>query len=204
MPEPSTYLLFVGACLAILLTPGPAVLYIVACSVEQGRRAGLVSAAGLAVGGLVHLVAATVGLSALLAASPGAFRAAQLAGAAYLVVLGIRAVVAGREGGPAETPPRPLDRIFRDGIVVNVLNPKAALFYLAFLPQFVDPAAPVVPQILLLGLTMETLGLATDSLYAVAAGSLATSLRTRPGLTTAGRWLAAAVYLALAVAAVRT
>ncbi len=204
MPDVSTYLLFVGTCLAILLTPGPAVLYIVATSVEQGRKAGLVSALGLAAGGLVHLVAAVVGLSALLAASPGALRAVQLAGAGYLIYLGLRTLFArGGEGDDSSAAVRrPLARTFRDGVVVNVLNPKAALFYLAFLPQFVDPAAGrVASQILFLGLTMETLGLATDSLYALAAGGLAARLRCRPGLAGYGRWVAASVYLALGAAA---
>ena len=135
MPEPSTLAVFVVAAVALLVTPGPAVLYIVARSVEQGRWAGLVSALGVHVGTLVHVAAAALGLSALLVSSALAFDIVKYLGAIYLVYLGIRRLLASdarAEAGAAA--PRSLRRLFAQGIVVNVLNPKTALFFLAFLP----------------------------------------------------------------------
>ena len=140
IPDHGAFAVFAAASLALAVVPGPAVLYIVAQSVPGGRRAGVVSALGVSTGGLFHVAAAVIGLSALLAASAEAFTAVKLLGAAYLVFLGIRTLLGrdGRIGGrQAETT---LGRTYRRGVVVNVLNPKTALFFLAFLPQFVDPA----------------------------------------------------------------
>jgi threonine/homoserine/homoserine lactone efflux protein len=214
------YGVFVAATLALLLTPGPAVLYIVAGSVEQGRRAGLVSVLGLHAGVLVHLLGALVGLSALLVSSAMAFTLLRWAGAAYLVWLGVRTLrsagsepvsvpVAPRLPGDGDTrpalvvalTPRPLRRVFVQGIWVSIFNPKTALFFLAFLPQFVDLArGDARTQMLLLGGTFVVVGLLTDSLYALLAGAAAGSLRRSPRFARGGRYLAGSVYIGLGVA----
>ncbi|MCK6452566.1 MAG: LysE family translocator, partial [Alphaproteobacteria bacterium] len=137
--------LFVGAALVLLLVPGPAVLYIVARSVEQGRVAGFVSDLGIHAATLVHVLAAALGLSALLASSAAAFGVVKYAGAAYLVWIGLRKLF-GRASGLEASAPGPVARLvrtryarlFRDGFIVNLFNPKTALFFLAFLPQFVE------------------------------------------------------------------
>lgn len=203
MPEPHTLLLFCGAALALIVIPGPAVLYILAQSVEHGRRAGIVSALGVASGGLVHIVAAAVGISALVVSSAVAFSIVKYAGAAYLVYLGIRRLL-DREGGDEETVQREADArlIFRRGVLVNILNPKTALFFLAFLPQFVDPdRGPVLPQIVVLGSLFVVLALLSDCLYAIAAGALVGAVRRRSdSAQQVGRYASAAVYLGLGTA----
>jgi len=200
--DPALLGLFVVAALLLLLTPGPAVLYIVTRSIDEGRRAGLASVLGVHVGTLVHVGAAAAGLSAVLAASSVAFASVKYLGAAYLVYLGVRrlldrrtAVVAG--GGP----PR-LRRAFADGVVVNVLNPKTALFFLAFLPQFVDVArGQVGAQVLGLGAVFVALGLLTDGCYALGAGSAAAWLRRRPGVRRSERWISGTMYIGLGLVA---
>jgi threonine/homoserine/homoserine lactone efflux protein len=179
VPDAHSWTLFGAAALALLLIPGPAVLYIVAQSAQHGRLAGIVSVAGVHLGTLVHVAAAAVGLSAVIVSSAAAFSVVKYVGAAYLVYLGIRRIV-GREPAPLEEPPdAPLRDLFVQGAVVNVLNPKTALFFLAFLPQFVDPAATIWTQVVLFGLTFVLLGFVSDGLYAVAAGTLAGWLRAR-------------------------
>ena len=201
MIEPAAYAVFLGAALALLVVPGPAVLYIVARSVHQGRRAGLASVLGIHVGTLVHVLAATVGLSALLASSATAFTVVKLLGAAYLVYLGIRTLVGRGDRGVEVSPGGPTRgrrRDFAEGIVVNVLNPKTALFFLAFLPQFVDPdAGTATVQILVLGLTFMLLGLVTDSLWALAAGTAGDWLRGHRSFLLAQRWISGSIYLGL-------
>jgi threonine/homoserine/homoserine lactone efflux protein len=203
IPDPSSLAIFVVAALLLLLTPGPAVLYIVTRSLDQGRRAGLVSMLGVHAGTLVHVAAAAAGLSTLLAASATAFSTVKYLGAAYLVFLGIRRLldrgpvtqaVAGRQ--------RDLRRAFLDGVVVNVLNPKTALFFLAFLPQFVDVSrGGVGMQVLALGLLFMLLGLITDGLYAVTAGTAAAWLQGNPRLLTGGRWVSGGMYVGLGLVA---
>ena len=142
VPSPSTLALFCAAALALIVVPGPAVTYIVTQSIDKGRTAGLVSAFGIASGGLVHVIAATVGLSALLASSATAFTLVKLVGAVYLIAIGIRRLLARSEDDvepEAQATAGAPRRLFLQGAVVNVLNPKTALFFLAFLPQFVDP-----------------------------------------------------------------
>jgi threonine/homoserine/homoserine lactone efflux protein len=179
-PDPSALGVFAIAALALLAIPGPAVLYIVVQSAEQGRRAGLASVAGIHLGTLVHVVGATVGLSALIVASAVAFSVVKYAGAAYLVYLGVRKLLARDARVAFERRREPLRRAFARGIVVNVLNPKTALFFLAFLPQFIDAdRGPVWSQALVLGLVFVGLGLVSDSMYALAAGSAAGILRRR-------------------------
>ncbi|MEU8274038.1 LysE family translocator [Microbispora bryophytorum] len=206
MPTLPTLALFAAATLALLLVPGPAVLYIVTRSVAQGRAAGLVSVLGVHAGSLVHIAAAAFGISALLAASATAFAVVKYLGAAYLVYLGIRKLV--RRTGAEETEVKAASprRVFGEGFVVNVLNPKTAMFFLAFLPQFVDPArGPVAPQVLVLGAVWVALGMASDGSYAllasVLAGRLRSSARARRRLDRGS----AVVYLGLgAVAALAT
>ncbi len=140
MPDASTLLLFSAAAMALIVVPGPAVLYIVAQSIDRGRLAGIVSALGVATGGLVHVTAAAVGLSSLLVSSATAFNVVKYAGAAYLIGLGLWTLLRRREEESVEMPKeRKLSRRYWQGVVVNVLNPKTALFFFAFLPQFVDP-----------------------------------------------------------------
>ena len=201
MPDLSTLPLFAGAALALLVVPGPAVLYIVAHSVEQGRVAGLVSMLGIELGGLVHVAAASVGLSALIVQSAVAFSVVKYAGAAYLVCLGLRKLLSGRPlEARGERRPRALGRLFRQGIVVNVLNPKTALFFFAFLPQFVDPDADLVGlQIAFLGLLFVALAVISDGLYALAAGTAAQWLRGRAGFLQSERWVSGSVLVGLGV-----
>jgi threonine/homoserine/homoserine lactone efflux protein len=202
IPELSSLAVFVVAALALLIVPGPAVVYIVARSIHQGRRAGLVSVLGIHVGTLVHIAAATVGLSALVVSSAVAFTAIKIAGAVYLVGLGLWTLFARRaEQEVALGGERNLRRAFAQGIVVNVLNPKTALFFLAFLPQFVDPDAshPAV-QIAFLGVLFAFLGLLTDSLWALAAGTAGGVLRRSRRFARGQRYVTGTVYVGLGVA----
>jgi threonine/homoserine/homoserine lactone efflux protein len=193
------------ASLALAVVPGPAVLYIVAQSVDQGRLAGLVSALGIGTGGLVHVVAATVGLSSLLASSATAFTVVKYAGAAYLILLGIRRLLTREEvGEEALRPLRANRRIFRDGVVVNVLNPKTALFFLAFLPQFVEPGASAATlQILLLGLIFVVIAFCSDSLWALTAGTLGSWLRRSRWYLGVKRWVTGTVFVGLGLSTVK-
>ena len=203
MPDPTTFGLFVVAALALLLVPGPAVLYVVARSVDQGRPAGLASVLGVGIGSLVHIAFAAVGLSALLASSAAAFSVVKWLGAAYLIWLGLQRLLTRGEDAPAAVEPDHLSRIFLQGVVVNVLNPKTALFFLAFLPQFVDPSrGPVWIQVSVLGLTLASLGLLTDGLYALLGGTAADWLRQRSesvSLRRMRRYVPGGVYIALGV-----
>jgi threonine/homoserine/homoserine lactone efflux protein len=205
MPSPSTLAVFCAAALALIVVPGPAVTYIVTQSVDKGRGAGLVSAFGIASGGLVHVVAATVGLSALLASSATAFTVVKLVGAVYLVAIGLRRLVA-RDTGEPEPEEAPTagvpSRLFVQGAVVNVLNPKTALFFLAFLPQFVDPArGSAVEQVAFLGCTFVLLAVLSDSAYAVAAAALAGRLRASARARRVRRLVTGGVFVALGVTA---
>jgi threonine/homoserine/homoserine lactone efflux protein len=203
IPEWSSLGVFLLAALVLLIIPGPAVLYIVARSIEQGRAAGLVSMLGVHVGTLAHIAAAAAGLSALLAASATAFTVVKYAGAAYLIYLGFRRFLAhtpaaARAGGDSAS----LRRAFLDGIVVNVLNPKTALFFLAFLPQFVDVSHGAVGgQVLLLGLVFVMLGMVTDGLWALGAGTAGAWLRANPRFVEGERWVSGGMYVGLGVAA---
>ncbi|MET8861668.1 LysE family translocator [Nonomuraea sp. NPDC004580] len=180
MPDITTLALFCAATLGLLIVPGPAVLYIVTRSVAQGRGAGMISVLGVHAGSLVHVAAAALGISALLAASATAFTVVKYVGVAYLLWLGVRKLMRRGSTGdtPVELPVQTRRRLFWEGFVVNVLNPKTAIFFLAFLPQFVHPeAGPVGPQILLLGLLWVVLGVASDGAYALLSSALAGRLR---------------------------
>jgi threonine/homoserine/homoserine lactone efflux protein len=202
IPEVSVLGVFVVAALVLLLTPGPAVLYIVARSVEQGRLAGLVSALGVHVGTLVHVAAAALGLSALLVSSALAFNIVKYLGALYLIYLGVRKLAGWDQAAQGRAlAPHSLRRLFTQGIVVNVLNPKTALFFLAFLPQFVDVSRGAVgAQILVLGLIFVALGVISDGLYAVAAGTAGAWLR-EGRLLRAERYVSGSVFVGLGVTA---
>lgn len=190
---------FVAAALILLITPGPSVLFIVARSIEQGSRAGLVSVAGMLVGGVVHVTAAALGVSAILASSAVAFSIVKYIGAAYLLYLGIRTLASARASIEIATPtPEPLARIFRQAITVQILNPKAALFFLAFLPQFVDPArGSAMLQVFFLGGVYHGLALVTDSAYALAAGQLASWLRRNTRVVRVQRTVSGMTYIGL-------
>jgi len=202
----STLALFCAASLALAVAPGPAVLYIVAQSVDQGRLAGLVSALGIATGGLVHVAAATIGLSSLLASSATAFTIVKYGGAAYLVLLGVRRLLT-RESldDEIERAPRSRRKLFVDGVVVNVLNPKTALFFIAFLPQFVDPGAGGATfQIFLLGLIFALIALSSDALWALAVGTAGAWLRRSRWYLGVKRWVTGLVFVGLGLSATRT
>jgi threonine/homoserine/homoserine lactone efflux protein len=199
IPDPPAVGLFAVAALALLVVPGPAVVYVVARSIHEGRRAGLASVVGIHVGTLVHIAAATLGLSALIASSAVAFTAVKIAGAVYLVGLGLWTLFSRRaEPEVALGGERNLRRAFAQGIVVNVLNPKTALFFLAFLPQFVDPnAAHPALQIAFLGLLFALLGLVTDSVWALAAGTARGVLRRSRRFVSTQRYVTGTVYVGL-------
>ena len=203
MPAPATLLVFALAASVLVAIPGPNHIYIVTRSIAQGRRIGLASAFGVETGTLVHISAATVGLSALVASSAVAFDTLRYAGAAYLAYLGIRALLRDDalelDGGAAPPSAR---RAYLDGVLVNVLNPKVALFFLAFLPQFVDPARGATStQILVLGLVVFAIATTSDVVYALAAGALGGWLRSRPAFERVQRYVTGCVYLGLAAAA---
>jgi threonine/homoserine/homoserine lactone efflux protein len=203
MPDPSRLALFVGAALLLLVVPGPSVLYVVTQSVSHGRRAGIASVAGITTGTLVHIAAATVGLSALLASSAVAFDVVKYLGAAYLIVVGLRRLL-GLEHAPEERarPTRDLGRLYRQGIVVNTLNPKTALFFLAFLPQFVDPSHGAAwAQILALGLLFAALGFCSDGVWAVVAGTLGDRLRRSRRFPSVQRYVSGSVFVGLGAVA---
>jgi threonine/homoserine/homoserine lactone efflux protein len=204
MPSLGTFAVFSLAAVALAVVPGPAVTYIVTQSVDKGRRAGLVSALGVASGGLVHVAAATIGLSALIASSATAFTAVKLVGAGYLIIVGIRRIRAreGEEGAPETPPPAPLRKLYAQGVVVNVLNPKTALFFLAFLPQFVNPdRGSVALQIAALGCLFVVIALSSDAVYALAADALAGRLRGHSGVAQVRRYVSGGIFIALGVSA---
>jgi threonine/homoserine/homoserine lactone efflux protein len=200
MPETQTLLTFAAACVLFAVIPGPAVIYIVTRSVDQGRMAGIASVFGIASGTMVHVPAAALGLSAILVSSATAFTVVKYLGAAYLIYLGIRKILDRDEVfGAIDAPRQSLARIYRQGALVGVLNPKTALFFLAFLPQFVDPdRGSVWSQVLVLGLLFVVLGLVSDSLYALAAGTVGALLRRRREALRIG---SGAVYVGLGAAA---
>jgi threonine/homoserine/homoserine lactone efflux protein len=194
--------LFITAAAALILTPGPVVLYIVTRSVDQGRRAGLVSVLGSEIGNLVHVIAAALGLSAILLSSTLAFDVVRYLGAGYLIFLGLRKLFSNDNGAQSAVKPASLRQVFLQGIAVAVLNPKTALFFFAFLPQFVDRSrGHVTLQVLLLGLIMVAMAIVSDSLYALSAGTAGRWLRGNPGFLKFQKYFTGSVYLGLGVLA---
>ncbi|MCB1965456.1 MAG: LysE family translocator [Candidatus Accumulibacter sp.] len=192
---------FLLASLILAATPGPGVLYIVARTLTQGRRAGLSSVAGVALGNLASACAASIGLAALFAVSSLAFAVVKYAGAAYLIYLGVKTLRRGAVGSSAAFGAADLAAIFRDGFLVALLNPKTALFFAAFLPQFVDPAAPALPQSVLLGSLFVLIAVATDSLYVLTASTIQPALTGHGPLRGLGRYLSAFALIGLGVLA---
>lgn len=200
MVEGSTLLLFVGASLALLAVPGPAVIYVVTRSLDQGRTAGLVSVLGVETGTFAYALAAAAGLSGLIAASEIGFTVVRYAGAAYLIYLGVRKLLQRED---AQDPsPSARSRLFLNGMLVQLLNPKIAIFFLAFLPQFVDSSrGPIAVQILVLGMIFTLLAVLSDGAYVVLAGALGGWLRTGRRARHRLAKLSGGVYIGLGVSA---
>jgi threonine/homoserine/homoserine lactone efflux protein len=195
--------LFIFASIVLLLTPGPAVLYIIARSVDQGRVAGLVSVLSIEVGNFFHAVAATMGLSALLFSSAVAFNVVKYLGAAYLIYLGVRKLFShGVNLQETHVEPQSLKRIFSQGVTVAILNPKTALFFLAFLPQFVDRSkGQVALQLLMLGCLFVLMAIVSDSMYALLASSAGQWLKSRRQVWQAERYVVGLIYIGLGITA---
>lgn len=207
MPEVNTLIAFGAAAYLFALFPGPAVLYIVTRSIEQGRMAGVVSVAGIATGNLVHVVAATLGLSALVMSSATAFTVVKYAGAAYLIYLGIREIL-DRDPGDRQDEAahhRGLSHLYGQGVLVATLNPKTALFFLAFLPQFVDPSSgPVTAQIALLGILLVVITAVSDTSYALLSGTVGNWFRGNARLARRRRVFNGTMYIGLGFSAALT
>ena len=203
MPDLTHLPLFILASGVLIITPGPAVLYIIARSVDQGRRAGLVSVCAIEVGNFMHVLAATLGLSALLLSSALAFTIVKYLGAAYLVYLGLRKLLTSDTIQVAgNSRPQSLRRTFSQGVVVATLNPKTALFFVAFLPQFVDPSkGAIAGQMLILGCIFVMLAVISDSMYALLAGTVGQWLKSSRSVLLAQRYVIGSVYIALGVTA---
>ena len=203
MPSLSTYALFLATAMALLVIPGPAVLYVVTRSIEMGRAGGVASVAGITTGTIVRVVLATAGLSSLMLASRTAFDAVKYVGAAYLIVLGVRRLLTRtRDRVEEEAAPRTRRRAYTQGIVVNLTNPKTIVFIFAFIPQFVDPnARHVWLQVLVLGLSFALLGFLSDNAYALAAGAVADRLRGSRKIARFERWFGGSILIGLGIAA---
>lgn len=195
--------IFLLAALILLLTPGPAVLYIIARSMDQGRLAGFVSVLSIEVGNSFHVLAATLGLSAILLSSALAFTVVKYLGAAYLIYLGFRRLLTRTQDKEiASFQRQSLRRIFSQGVLVAVLNPKTALFFLAFLPQFVDPSAgSVTMQFLTLGAMFVIMAIVTDGAYALLASTAGSWLKKNRSFLRAERYVVGSVYIGLGVTA---
>ena len=205
MPTLTTFGLFALAALVLLLIPGPAVLYIMARGAQQGARAGVVSALGVGLGNLCQVVAASAGLSALLLTSALAFTVVKSVGAIYLIWLGIRTLLARDDSARETMPLRSKERVFAQGLLVAILNPKTALFFLAFLPQFVNASrGSVALQTLVLGSVFVVMGICTDSLYGILAARAARCLSRSPATLRRQRLVTGSIYLALGVATAGT
>jgi threonine/homoserine/homoserine lactone efflux protein len=195
-----TFATFLVASLVLAITPGPAVVYIVTRTLGSGRKGGFASIAGIALGNLGNAAAASVGLAAVLAASATAFLIVKLAGAAYLIFLGVKAL----RTTPAPTVTAPTNRLsparlFRDGFLVALLNPKTALFFAALLPQFIDASSPPLGQSLVLSGIFVSIALCTDTLYVLTTSALAPAMNRRRGSNAYGRYLAAASFIGLGI-----
>ena len=206
MPALSTIAFFLLAALGLLLIPGPSVLYIITQSVAQGRRAGLASVLGIELASLTHAVAAALGLSALLLTSALAFSVVKYLGAAYLIYLGVRTLLARDESHrPPVQAPKSSAQLVAQGFLVNLLNPKTALFFYAFLPQFVNPSrGAAVGQILLLGALFVLLASCTDSLYALLSSTVGKFLTRKAHFRHIQRYVMGSVYIVLGLTAAIT
>jgi threonine/homoserine/homoserine lactone efflux protein len=206
MPTFDHYLLFVAASVLLVLTPGPNLLYLISRTLCQGRAAGIVSLAGTTTGFVIHILAAALGLSAVLVAVPAAYDAVRWVGAAYLLWLAWDAVRPARSAGarglfaPARLPEAVPAKLYRMGLLTSILNPKVALFYLALFPQFVAPErGSVFAQSLVLGATQIVIAVAGDLMFVLSAAAAARWLATRPAWATAQRWVLGSVFAAIAM-----
>ena len=201
MPSLSTLPVFIAASIVLLVIPGPAVLFIVARSGSQGRRAGLVSVLGVHTASIVHVFAAVAGLSAVVVASSIAFTAVKVVGGFYLIVLGVKSLRSARRSADVAAPTvRPEKRLFAEAFLVSLLNPKVALFFLAFLPQFVQRGhGPIWTQTLVLGAIYILLGLCSDSMYAMIGARLGTRLSGRAAQLRATRYAEGGILVGLGV-----
>ncbi len=199
MPAPTTLLLFALATFLLTVTPGPGVLYVTARSVSQGRRAGFASMFGIEAGEVAWIIAAATGVAAVLSASTQALDALRFGGAGYLVYLGIQRW---REvERPATPEPARLSRVFIQGVVTQLVNPKVAVFFVAFLPQFLNPSEPIAPQVAFLGAVYVAVAVAVDTSYVLAASAVsARFMRSATAQRRSGR-IAAGTYVALGLAA---
>ena len=199
MPSTEALALFAVAAVLLVALPGPAVLYILGQSMHYGRVTGIVGVAGIAVGALVHVAAAVIGLSSLLLSSAVAFEIVKYAGAAYLVYIGVRRLLARDETmADAAATPRSRRRVFTQGVVVNVLNPKVALLFVSLLPQFVDPDAGRVPlQLLVLGMMWVVIAFLGDCIWALIGGTAGGLLRRSARARTAERYVTGGVFVGL-------
>ena len=198
----ANYPLFLVACVLLVLTPGPNLLYLISRTLCQGRGAGLVSLAGTTSGFVVHIVAASLGLSAVLIAVPVMFDAVRFAGAAYLLWLAFDSVRSRGAGlfTPRSLVPEPPAKLYRTGLLTSILNPKVALFYLALFPQFIVPAhGHVLVQSLALGATQIVIAVVGDALFVLAAARISRWLAKRPLWMAVQRWVQGGVFAAIAV-----
>ena len=205
MPDIGSIITFGIASIALLLIPGPAVIYILNRSVSDGREVGLAAVAGLELGNFMHVIAASAGLSAVLATSATAFNTVKWLGAGYLVFVGVRTLLTRPAAVSGDSTSVSLKRSFTQGVVVNTLNPKVALFFLSYLPQFIDADKGAAwSQALVLGTVFVLIGCCTDGMYALTASALRTKLLTGRTLPIVQRYVAGTVFVALGVMAATT
>ena len=204
MPDASQFALFFAASLLLAVTPGPGIFYVAARTLAGGRAEGVASSFGTGLGGMVHVLAGSVGVSALVLASAELFTVLKLLGAAYLAWLGLRTILVARKdalaaaAGQADAPPIGLRRAFREGVMVEALNPKTAAFFLAFVPQFVDPTSgSVALQFAVLGVVSVALNTLADVVVAYAAGGVRAGMTRRPSLVRRLREASGAAMIAL-------
>lgn len=198
LPSWPLFSAFLVASLVLAVTPGPGVFYIVTRSLTQGRRSGLASVAGVALGNLGNALGAAIGLAALFAISSLAFMIVKYLGAAYLIYLGVKAL---RERNVTATeqkePIKSFGKIFRDGFIVALLNPKTAVFFAAFLPQFMNASSPPMSQSVLLGAIFVAIAAFTDTIYALAAGAIAPILTRNRNVGAVGKYLSGSAFIGL-------
>ena len=205
MPSLDSVVAFAIASLALLVIPGPAVLYVINRSIADGRSIALAGVAGLELGNFVHVIAATIGLSAVIAASATAFGIVKWIGAGYLVFIGLRTLIKKPQAMEAQTTSLSRGKSFTQGIIVNTFNPKVALFFLSFLPQFIDEKlGSAALQSLILGSMFVAIGLCTDGMYAILASALRTTLLRGKSLPFVQRYVAGSVFIALGLIASTT
>lgn len=199
LPSPENILLFITAATILIVVPGPALLYIMMKSMEQGHKAGLVSALGVGVGAMVHVLAAAIGMSALLVASATAFSILKYGGAVYLIYLGVKKLLdKSTPISTVQTEKKPLNKIFYEGIVVNTLSPKSAIFFFAFLPQFINTdKGGTTSQILFLGLVFLVIAFISDMTYVMLSGKLVKYFKNSSKFSSIQKYVSGSIYIVL-------